>query len=257
MRTSLIDVRGTSIEYFETAKIQGGDILLLHEGLGCVELWRDFPEQLATVTAHNVLAYSRAGYGNSAPITLPRSLDHMEREARDFLPLFIQGLALEQPILLGHSDGATIALEFAAAFPNALSGLILIAPHVFVEQVSIDAINAANLAYSDGSLRDKLQRYHGANVDNAFRGWCDTWLNPAFRTWDIRPRLRRIKAPILLLQGANDEYGTVLQVQSIEQNSGGSVKSVILSDSGHAPHQDNLEDSLRAIAKFVKSLSGQ
>lgn len=254
MRSNLLDVGGTSVEYLALGEANSRDIVLLHEGLGCLELWRDFPQSLATATGNRVVAYSRTGYGNSDPIKLPRPLDHMEREALDFLPSFFQCLALEQPILLGHSDGATIALEFAAAFPEAVSAVILMAPHVFVEQVSLDAINAANDAYANGDLREKLKRYHGANVDSAFRGWCDTWLDPNFRTWDMRPRLSNIKVPILQLQGINDEYGTVLQIQSINVNSGGPVTSVMLPNCGHAPHLDKADETLAEIVKFIKSL---
>ncbi len=255
MKPELLSVAGTTVECLRL--VGGGtcDIVLLHEGLGCIELWRDFPQQLARSAKANVIAYSRAGYGKSDAIRLPRPLDYMGREARDFLPAFLNRLELHQPILLGHSDGATIALEFAAAFPQALSGLVLMAPHVFVEQISIDAIGAANAAYARGTLKDKLKRYHGTNVDNAFRGWCDSWLDPAFRAWDIRSKLHDIEVPMLLLQGINDEYGTVSQIESIETTSGGEVRSVIFPNCGHAPHQDKLDETLQEIVKFTEALN--
>lgn len=257
MKPELLTVAGTNVEYLCISNDSCTNIVLLHEGLGCVELWRDFPRLLAKSADANVIAYSRTGYGSSDGISLPRPLDYMGLEAREFLPTFLNYCELQKPILLGHSDGATIALEYAAAFPRAVSGLVLMAPHVFVEQVSIDAINAANSAYAAGTLRSRLKRYHGVNVDNAFRGWCDAWLDPKFRSWDIRSKLKNIEAPMLLLQGLNDEYGTVSQIESIEASASGNVTTVLLPACGHAPHQDKLDKTLEAIVKFVESIDSR
>lgn len=254
MTAELLDVDGVSIEVSQIPGAGDGNLVLLHEGLGCVELWRDFPEKLCRSSGYSVTTYSRTGYGNSTPIELPRPINYMRREAQLFLPQLLTRLAIERPVLLGHSDGATIALEFAAAFPQALSALILMAPHVFVEDEAIAAIDEANLAYDKGELRKKLERYHGDNVDNAFRGWCDTWLDPAFRSWDMRSALKNIQAPTLQFQGSADEYGTLAQTQSIESENGGQVTTVIFDDCGHSPHQDKPAETLNEIVNFIKTL---
>lgn len=250
----LLDVDGAAVEYYQCGERGVKNLVLLHEGLGCIALWRDFPNKLKAISDTSVTVYSRTGYGNSDPINLPRPLDHMRREACAFLPRFLEVLNIERPILVGHSDGATIALEFAAAFPSKLAGLVLMAPHVFVEQQSLNAIEAANLAYATGDLREKLRRYHGENVDNAFRGWCDTWLNPTFRNWDMRDVLRDIRVPILQIQGRNDEYGTLAHTGYIERESNGPVKTVVYGGCGHSPHLEKPEEALQEIANFVENL---
>ncbi|MEM7465404.1 MAG: alpha/beta hydrolase [Pseudomonadota bacterium] len=180
----------TAIEYMRLdGAVDKPSIVLLHEGLGCVALWRDFPQLLHDICGYSVIAYSRAGYGGSSAALLPRPIDHMRREAQVFLPDFLAAMGVKQAIFLGHSDGATVALEAAAARLPALDALILIAPHVFVEDFALVAIRTMNERFSEDNLREKLRRYHGSNVDIAFRGWCDTWLDPEFKHWSMESEL--------------------------------------------------------------------
>ena len=226
-------------------------VLMLHEGLGCVELWRDFPHRLNQQCSLPVVAYSRCGYGASAPISLPRPLDYMRVEAQNFLPELLTALKISKPIVLGHSDGATIALEFAAAFPSHLAALVILAPHIFVEDCSINAIRAADHEYQHGRLREKLQRYHHNNVDNAFRGWCDSWLHPAFKKWNMEEVLEHIEVPILQIQGLADEYGSDAHVRSIEQYAHTQVETVLFENCGHAPHFERKLETMAAISDFL------
>ena len=250
-----IDIDGASIEYeFISGRSDKATIVLLHEGLGCVALWRDFPRKIHAATDCPVLSYSRLGYGGSDPIVLPRPLDHMRKEGRDFLPKIFAALGIESPIVLGHSDGASIALEFAIAHQDALDALIILAPHVFVEEISVTSIRAIDRQFHDSDLRAKLARYHGANVDNAFRGWCDTWLDADFASWNMESELRRIVVPILQFQGTRDEYGSVAHVQSIEARVQSRCRTCILDGCGHAPHLECPERVLTEIADFVQSL---
>ncbi|MGR8950527.1 MAG: alpha/beta fold hydrolase [Gammaproteobacteria bacterium] len=227
-------------------------LVLLHEGLGCVELWRDFPLKLNQKTGRSVVAYSRRGYGGSDSVDLPRPIDHMQREAREFLPPLLDKLGKNKPILVGHSDGATIALEFAAAFPGDLSALILFAPHVFVEDFALAAIRAIDERFHDGGLKEKLRRYHGLNVETAFRGWCDTWLHPQFKKWSMEHLLEHIAVPILQFQGLSDEYGSPAHVRSIEQHVRADVDTVLLENCGHAPQFEAADHALSAICAFLR-----
>ena len=244
-----------SVEYIHLCESPDAPtIVLLHEGLGCVALWRDFPRLLQDRTRCNVVAYSRLGYGGSDPISLPRPLDHMRVEARDFLPQFFAKLALEKPILLGHSDGATIALEYAIAYPNDVSALILLAPHVFVEDFALRAIEAIDRQYRSGGMREKLKRYHGSNVDTAFRGWCDTWLNPGFKAWNMESDLNKLRAPILQFQGNEDEYGSAAHVRSIAAHAQAETQTNLLEACGHAPHLECSDFVLTAVANFLPTV---
>jgi pimeloyl-ACP methyl ester carboxylesterase len=231
-------------------------IIFLHEGLGCVAMWRDFPEQVAQATGCEVVVYSRAGYGDSEEIDLPRTIEFMRDEATVVLPELIERLGVNRHILLGHSDGGSIALLYAAlaATPN-LCGLIAEAPHVFVEDLSIRSIALAKRNYESGSLRERLERYHGKNVDYAFWGWNRVWLDPAFRSWNIEDCLPRIEVPLLVIQGRDDEYGTLAQVKAIEDGCTGRVETLILDDCGHTPHRDQNEKTLQAIEQFVTRLN--
>ena len=198
---------------------QAPTIVMLHEGLGCVALWRDFPAKLAATTGHGVFAYSRAGYGGSERIDLPRPLDYMTREARFSLPAVLEAIGFKRGILLGHSDGASIAAIYAGEIADErIKGLILMAPHLFTEAMGLASIAEARRAYETGDLRAKLAKYH-THVDIAFRGWNDAWLDPGFKAWNIEDAVGRWRVPALVIQGADDQYGTLKQVRAIEARS--------------------------------------
>ena len=230
-------------------------ILLLHEGLGCASLWRDFPERLAAATGLGVMAYSRAGYGASSPCALPRPLSYMHDEARETLPAVLDAIGFRRGLLLGHSDGASIAAIYGGSrLGPRPDGLILLAPHFFTEDMGIAEIARAKAAYLEGDLRARLARHHGANVDCAFWGWNGAWLDPDFRKWEIRAVLPEITAPMLVIQGADDPYGTLDQVETARAQSGGPVETVVLDDCGHAPHRDQPARTIAAVAAFATGL---
>jgi pimeloyl-ACP methyl ester carboxylesterase len=221
-------------------------IVLLHEGLGCVALWRGFPQALADATGCGVFCYSRAGYGQSDPVGLPRPLTYMHDEAAR-LPAVLDAAKITRAILLGHSDGASIAtIATGSHYDARVRGLVLIAPHFFVEMLSIAGIAAAKVAYDNGDLRPRLARFH-SDVDVAFRGWNDAWLDPAFRAWRIDEFLAHIRLPILVVQGSDDEYGTMEQVRTAEALAYGPVETLLLTGVGHQPH-------LRAQAAVVEGV---
>jgi pimeloyl-ACP methyl ester carboxylesterase len=234
-------------------------LVFLHEGLGSVDGWRDFPERLVAETGMGALVTSRWGYGKSDPVTLPRPLRYMHDEALVTLPEILDQTGVKEAFLVGHSDGGSIALIFAGSDLPAASrvrALVLEAPHVFVEDVSVKSIAAAADAYRDGDLRERLARRHGENVDGAFWGWNRAWLDPGFRSWNIEEFLPRVRVPSLVIQGADDPYGTLAQVDAIERKSGGPVERLVLSPCGHAPHRDQPDATLEAVARFVAA-SGQ
>src|SRR5271170_4281676 len=225
-------------------------IVMLHEGLGCVALWRDFPARLAAATGWGVFAYSRAGYGRSDPVALPRPLDYMTREARLSLPTVLEVIRFERGILLGHSDGASIAAIYAGErFAERVNGLVLIAPHVFTEEPGLASIAEARRAYAAGDLRARLAKYH-AEVDSAFCGWNGAWLDPSFKTWNIEDAVRRWRAPALLIQGDDDPYGTLAQIRAIEARSPAPVTTLILEAYRHSPQIDQPGATLDAIVQF-------
>jgi pimeloyl-ACP methyl ester carboxylesterase len=229
-------------------------LVFLHEGLGCVALWRDFPDQLAQATGLPALIYSRIGYGGSSPCTLPRPLTYMHEEGEQALPALLAALGIQKHILIGHSDGASISLIYAgAARHDGLLGLAVLAPHSFCEDVSVTSIRAASKAYVEGDLRTRLEKYHGQNVDCAFRGWCDAWLDPAFMRWNIEDYADRITVPVLMIQGEDDEYGTTAQVESIARRVRG-AETLVLPACGHSPQRDQPATTLKAIAGFITRL---
>ncbi len=230
-------------------------LLLLHEGLGCVSMWRDFPAIVHKATGCSVLLWSRAGYGKSSPRALPWPLTYMQDEARDVVPQIIALLDGHPHVLVGHSDGASIATIYAgsAALPG-LAGLVLMAPHVFVEDVSISGIEAARKAWRESNLRELLQRHHGGNADCAFHGWNDSWLHHKFRGWDITRALPNITVPALVIQGRNDEYGTLAQIDTIAERSGGRVDKLVLEACGHSPQKDQTAAVVDAISSFISEL---
>ena len=230
-------------------------LVFLHEGLGCVALWRDFPDQVAQATGLPALVYSRIGYGGSSPCALPRPLTYMHAEGEAVLPALLAALGIRSHILIGHSDGASISLIYAgSAQRDGLLGVAVLAPHTFCEEISVLSIRAAGKAYAEGDLRARLAKYHGDNVDGAFRGWCDAWLDPAFMQWNIEGHVDRITVPVLVIQGEDDEYGTAAQVDSIAGRAKGGVDTLLLPDCGHSPQRDQAARTLKALAGFVGRL---
>jgi pimeloyl-ACP methyl ester carboxylesterase len=249
-----IKVNGLRIEaqWHGPAPDRAPTLVLLHEGLGCVSMWRDFPGKLAKRTGYGVLVYSRPGYGRSDPVPLPRPLDYMHREAFDVLPQVLDQAGVRKTILVGHSDGASIATIYAGGTQDfRVRGLVLMAPHFFVEDISIKSIEAARVAYDTGDLRARLARHHGDNVDVAFRGWNGAWLDPGFRDWRIDDSVAHVRVPILIVQGKDDQYGTLAQVRLAETDAYCPVETLILDRCGHSPQIDRLEETLEAAAGFI------
>lgn len=230
-------------------------LVFLHEGLGAVSTWRDFPARLAAATGCGALVYSRAGYGRSETVPLPRPLRFMHDEALVVLPDVLRAAGVRDAVLVGHSDGASIALVHAGGAPSVpLRGLVLEAPHVFCEELTVRSIAAAGLRYREGALRAALERHHGSNVDVAFWGWNRAWLDPGFRAWNIEGYLPAIDAPVLLVQGEDDAYGTPRQLDAIAAGCQGRVERVLLAGCGHAPHRDQPERVLMEMAAFIRGL---
>ena len=243
----------------ETLRIRpaGGDsgtvLVLLHEGLGCIDLWRDFPQLLAVRSGFGVFAYSRIGYGRSDPCALPRPLTYMHHEAERVLPEVLASLEAESIILVGHSDGASIAAIHAGGTPDPrLRGLILMAPHFFAEELSIRSIAEAKTAYETGTLRDGLAKYHGDNVDCAFRGWNDAWLDPEFLHWDLTGFLPDIRVPVLFIHGKEDQYGTLRQLDALKRHLPSSPDTRVIDGARHSPHLDRPSETLDSIDRFLK-----
>ena len=253
-----LDLAGTRVEYrwIAPAVANRPTLVLLHEGLGCVALWKDFPDRLAAATGCGTFVYSRAGYGRSSPVPLPRPLRYMHDEGLQALPRLLEELGLERVVTVGHSDGASIALVHAGgADPgHRVRGLIVEAPHVLCEELSVASIRQAREAYQQGDLRARLARLHGDNVDVAFWGWNQAWLDPDFMRWNIEEYLPGISVPVLVVQGRDDQYGTAEQYQRIQRGSGGPVEVLVLDACGHSPHRDQPDATLAAMARFVARL---
>jgi pimeloyl-ACP methyl ester carboxylesterase len=252
-----IDVCGRRIEYerIDVAPAGRPTLVFLHEGLGSLAMWRDFPGRVAHATGCNAVVHSRYGYGNSAPLHEHRTVRYMHDEALVALPELLDRLALERPILVGHSDGASIALIHAGGAQRRVAGLVLMAPHVFVEDISVESIAAAKLAYEATDLRAKLGRYH-ADVDSAFWGWNRIWLDPDFRQWNIEEYLPAVACPVLAIQGEDDEYGTMEQLRRIGRGVR-DAELVDLADCRHSPHKDQPEAVLDAITRFVDRVTAR
>jgi pimeloyl-ACP methyl ester carboxylesterase len=251
--TGLLRIGASDLEYrmIGPAPEDAPTIVMLHEGLGSAALWGDFPDRLQAATGTGVLVYSRAGYGASSPVTLPRPLDYMHLEALEVLPKLLDKIGFRRGLLLGHSDGASIAAIYAGGSGDRrVRGLALIAPHFVVEDVSVASIAAIKHAYENTPLRSKLARWH-RDVDNAFYGWNGAWLDPGFRDWDITEYLGYIRVPVAVLQGAEDEYGTVLQVEIAHRECYCPVEATIIRGAGHSPHRQAPEAALKAIAEFA------
>jgi pimeloyl-ACP methyl ester carboxylesterase len=226
--------------------------VLLHEGLGCVSLWRDFPQRLADTTGCGVFAYSRYGYGKSDPEPLPWPVTYMHREAEQVLPGVLDRAGVRRCLLIGHSDGASIAAIHAGSIDDPRRiGIVLIAPHFFIEESGLAAIATITATYETGDLRARLARHH-THVDNAFHGWSGAWLNPDFRAWNILDRAARILVPMQFLQGTDDAYGTTEQVYAAVRTAPAQSETMILEGVGHAPHLEKPDATLDAIGRFVK-----
>lgn len=227
-------------------------IVLLHEGLGSVSLWKEFPAKLAAATGENVAVYSRAGYGESSPVELPRPLDYMQREAVEVLPRVLDALGFERGVLLGHSDGASIAAYYAGSvWDRRVRGLVLFAPHFFVEEMTVAEIERARERWRTTGLRMRLGRHH-RDADNAFLGWNGAWLDPEFRNWEITECLAYIRVPVLAVQGEADRYGTLAQVQAMERECMCPLETVVLPGAGHSPQFEAPEATLQATSGFVR-----
>ena len=252
---AFIKIDGVALEY---ARIDGAVdrpvIVLLHEGLGSLAMWRDFPQRVAAATGAAVVTYSRRGYGRSDPLPGPRGVDYMRGEATDFLPKLLQALGISRPLLVGHSDGASIAIiHTGSGFP--VAGLVLMAPHVFVEDLTVESIAAIKEVWKTTDMGARLGRYH-RDADHTFWAWNDIWLLPAFKRWNIEALVPKITAPMMVIQGLDDEYGTPAQCEAIKAGASGPCELVMLESCKHSPHRDQPERTLQAIGRFLNSLTG-
>ncbi len=249
-------IDGKALEYacFGPPPGTAPTIVMLHEGLGCTALWRDFPERVAQATGMGVFVFSRAGYGGSDPVELPRPLDFMTREATETLPAVLDAIGFERGLLFGHSDGASIAAIYAGSVDDfRMRGLVLLAPHFFTEPMGLAAIAQARTAYDSGNLRARLAKYH-RHVDVAFRGWNDCWLDPGFEAWNVGEVIDYLRIPTLAIQGRDDQYGTLAQIEEIETRSYAPVEMLVLDDCQHAPHLEQPDAVLAALSDFAARL---
>jgi pimeloyl-ACP methyl ester carboxylesterase len=248
-----LSINNSDLEYrlLGPSPEKASTLVLLHEGLGSAALWGDFPEQLQAATGLGVFVYSRAGYGASSPASLPRPLDYMQREALDALPKLLDAIGFQRGLLVGHSDGASIAAIYAGGVEDhRLSGLVLMAPHFIVEDISVKSISEIRTTYEATNLREKLARWHN-DVDNAFYGWNGAWLDPKFRAWDISDYLAYIRVPIAIIQGADDQYGSIRQVEIAQEECYCPVEVTILAGTGHSPHREAPGATLNAISELA------
>lgn len=256
MEMQQLEVLGLGLEYrdFPATRNDLPPLVLLHEGLGSVAMWRDFPQKLAAASGARVVVFSRAGYGGSDAYPEPRTPRYMHREGEQMLPAFLAALSIERPLLVGHSDGGSIALICAGAHPELAAGLVVMAPHEFVEEITLAGIRAAREVWQKSDWRDKLARYHRDPV-RVFHDWNDIWLAPEFRDWNIEDYLPRIACPVLALQGEDDEYATMRQIEVIGAAVPGS-EVLKLPACGHSPQRDQEAAVLAAIVGFAERLSG-
>ena len=254
MHSGFVQVCGRNLEYqlIPAHQINRPTLVLLHEGLGSVAMWRDFPARLAAATGCRTLVYSRYGYGQSDVLEESFRPDFMHREAREALSELLAALDIRNPVLVGHSDGASIALLHAGDSRNSVAGLVVMAPHCFVEDISIRSIEAAKLTFETTDLPVKLAKYH-RDVRRTFYGWNDIWLHPDFRSWNIEDCLAEIRCPILAIQGEDDEYGTMAQIEAVAAKASGSpdIELLKLADCRHSPHRDQTVAVIEAISRFT------
>jgi pimeloyl-ACP methyl ester carboxylesterase len=249
-----VSIAGRSVEYqyISSGSPESPTLVFLHEGLGSISLWKDFPRRLAAACACNALVYSRYGNGFSDTLAEPRRPDYMHREALEALPELLAHLSIRRPVLFGHSDGASIAIIHEGLGPRTAAGMILCAPHLFVEDITVRNIEAARIAYESTDLRARLARHH-ADVDRTFRGWNDIWLNDDFRSWNIENCLPQLRCPVLAIQGVDDEYGTFEQIDRIATLAR-NVQLCKLRDCRHSPHRDQPEAVVAATVAFLHNL---
>jgi pimeloyl-ACP methyl ester carboxylesterase len=248
-----VTIDGVRLEYRLIAGAADKPTLVfLHEGLGSIAMWRDFPEAVAAATQCPALVYSRRGYGQSDPLAGPREVDYMHSEAQRVLPQVLVKLGITRPILIGHSDGASIALLYAGSHAGPVEGVVAMAPHVFVENITVISIAQARDVFKTTDLGQRMARYHRDAV-HTFWGWNDIWLNPAFRAWNIESFVPKIVAPILVIQGNDDEYGTRAQCDSIAQHATAPCEVVMLDDCRHSPHRDQPRATIDAIETFIRT----
>jgi pimeloyl-ACP methyl ester carboxylesterase len=229
-------------------------LVLLHEGLGCIEFWRDLPAALAAATGRRTVVYDRRGYGRSSPCPDPRDIRYLHHEAHVHLPALLDRLAIDQAVLIGHSDGGSIALLCAARFPERCAAIVTEAAHIYVDETTLEGIRRAVGAYESGNLRQALVPYHGERTEAVFRSWSDTWLAPWFRAWSIEAEIRAVRCPVLALQGAADPYGERAQVDGIVNAVGGPAWPLILPDCGHTPHNASPRAWMAAVTTFIAGL---
>lgn len=232
-------------------------LVFLHEGLGSITMWRDFPEQICTETGLTGVVYDRPGHGDSDPLPQHRTPGYLHDEALKYLPLFLEKNSIDKPLLIGHSDGGSIALLYAAHFPEKAIGIISEAAHVFLEDVSITGIQNAVDKYESANLKKGLIKFHGDKTDAVFYGWAQTWLSPEFRKWNIVDEIKNITAPSLIIQGEEDEYGTGKQVDAIVNNVRGESEKYIIPGCGHVPHFQARDLVTEKMIEFIKKLNGK
>ena len=229
-------------------------LVFLHEGLGSIEMWHDFPAILAETTACDCLIYDRWGHGRSDSLDVQRTLRYVHHEALDSLPEVLNHSNVDDAILIGHSDGGSIALIFAAEYPEILRGIITEAAHVFVEEITLEGIREALDIYNNTDLKQKLARYHGDNTEKIFRAWYETWLQPGFKSWDIQDCLPKIKCPVLVIQGEDDQYGTAAQVQAITKKVAGQSQPLLIPNCAHTPHREAKDRVVQEMTEFILRL---
>ena len=230
-------------------------LVFLHEGLGCIEMWRDFPQKLCDATRCRGIVYDRTSYGGSSPWPSDPGVRYMEIEADDVLPRLLSALAVDDCVLVGHSDGGTIALNYAARDPEPLRAVVTLAAHAINEPVCVAAIEKARQAFAAGDLRQRLAKYHGDNVDRAFRLWSDAWVAPGFEPMDAAGRLPGVQVPLQAIQGEDDEYGSELQLAIIAGKVGGYCETRLIPDCGHSPHLQQPAYVLSEAARFIAPLA--
>jgi pimeloyl-ACP methyl ester carboxylesterase len=230
-------------------------LVFLHEGLGCVEMWRDFPAKLAAATGCGAFTYSRLGYGRSDPCALPRSVRFMHEEGLEILPALLGVAGIRDCILVGHSDGGSISIIYAGGTPApSLRGMITVAPHVFCETISVESIQRAKESYQQQDLKPKLEKYHGDNTDCAFWGWNGAWLHEDFVHWNLEEYLPQIRVPMLVIQGEDDPYGTRAQVDAIARQAGAGAEVLMLPQCGHRPHREQEEATFEAMRSYIRKI---
>ncbi len=229
-------------------------LVFLHEGLGCIEIWRSFPETLSRLVGLPALIYDRYGSGGSEPLQEGYTGNPFSREAEIVLPEVLAGCGIEQPLLIGHSDGGSIALQYASNFPDSPVGVIAEAAHVFAEELTLSSIRRAVTTFEEGNLKEKLARYHGERTEAMFHNWADIWLLPENRSWNMEAALPGVTCPLQIIQGENDEYGTLAQVEAIAAGASGRTETLIIPDCAHSPHLQAPEATLTGMAAFIRSL---